>query len=800
MSFDLDDETVDDDIINIYRDSSYDHIDKIVSFLFELEFDKNDLKNILVEINRSAHSLKGDSNSLGFREIGAVAHKMESYIHALQNEVETFTDDSLSIFFNYMEQIKALLDTKFSKTQTENQVNDDKESIEKLYIFLNNCIEVLNKFNKENQNYDDINELFENNIQILQNNYKNDDISGILEKIIFHFSEIKEKNSEKDIFPLSSYLTDLSFHLEKKLDYQEKYQNNKEETKIDTFIEDINEKDDDRTIRVSLQKIDLLIDYSSELIANFVKYDHKLEELKEIYSFVNQIEYEKSYSNLAKLSKMLFTMTTDLKKDNLNFYSLVNNLNYDIKKTRMLPAKGLLEQMRVVARTAGMKLGKLVKFNITGQDTELDLFLLEKIKDPLSHIIRNSIDHGIETKEERDLSNKQQEATLELKVFLSGSDVVFEVKDDGKGINYEKIKSKAVSLNLVDAQKAEKLTKEELNVIMFMAGFSTSEKVTDISGRGVGLDVVKSTIESLGGLIKIDSEENIGTTFTMKVSLKLTNFESLILKLANKQFAIPSSYVSSIVAMNINDIIYENNQQFVLINENKLKIVDLSEVLNLKRENDLLPEDFFVLLLSVRENTVAFIIDELIEIKEIVMKDMGRQIRKMKNISGVTILGNGTPILVLNPYDIVASFETSFINSNILEKMRTEAVLKENIVKRKALVVDDSITTRTLEKNILESSGFDVRIAKDGLEGTEVLRSFSPDIVITDCEMPKMNGYEFTKWIRESGYKDLPVIMVTSLADNEFKMKGMEAGVDSYIVKGEFNQETFLDTISTLLV
>lgn len=800
MSFDNEDDDVDDDIINIYRDSSYDHIDKIISFLFELEFDKSDLKNILVEINRAAHSLKGDSNSLGFTEIGAVAHKMESYIHALQNEVEPFTDDSLSQFFNYMEKLKALLDLQFSKTQSEDEVADDKDAVETLSSFLNNCIAVVNKFSSENQNYDEISKLFDNNIKILQNDYKDDDINGILEKIVFHFSEIKANNSEKDIFPLSSYLTDLNFFLEKKLDYQKKYQAAEHETKSTNFVEETNEKDDDKTIRVSLQKIDSLIDYSSELIANFGKYDHKLDELKEINSFINQIEYEKSYANLSKLNKMVFKMVTDFKKDNLNFYSLVNNLNYDIKKTRMLPAKSLLEQMRVVARTASMKLGKLVKFNITGQDTELDLFLLEKIKDPLSHILRNSIDHGIETKAERELSNKSQESMLELNVFLSGSDVIFEVKDDGKGINYERIKNKALSLNLIDEEKAKQITKEELNLVMFMPGFSTADKVTDISGRGVGLDVVKSTVESLGGIIKIHSEKDIGTTFTMKVSLKLTNFESLILRLADKQFALPSSYVSSIVAMKLKDVLYENNQQFVLINKNKIKTVDLAEVLNLRRENSALPEDFFVMLLSVRDNTVAFIIDELVEIKEIVMKDMGRQIRKMKNISGVTILGNGMPILVLNPYDIVASFETSFVNSNILEKMRKEAVAKESIVRRKALVVDDSITTRTLEKNILESSGFDVRIAKDGLEGTQVLQAFSPDIVITDCEMPKMNGYEFTRWIRASEYKDLPVIMVTSLADNEFKMKGMEAGVDSYIVKGEFNQETFLETISTLLV
>lgn len=798
MSFDFEEaeNEFDEDIINIFKDSSYDHIDKITSFLFELEFDKSDLNNILVEINRSAHSLKGDSNSLGFSEIGVVAHQMESYIHTIQEDMSLFDENSLSTFFGYMEKIKELLDANFSNSQNETTKKDTVNYAE-LASFIEKVLELTNAFSQENQNFDSIIALFDTNIDLLKVNYQSEELNAIVERVDFYFNKIKENKAEPDIFSLSNYLVDLNLLLEKTVTYEKKqtYENLEKE---ETYFND--SKNDDKTIRVSLPRIDALIDYSSELISNFNKYDYKLSELSQIYALLTQIEMDKNYTDLPKVNKMLFNIYNTFKKDNLAFYSIINGLNYDIKKTRMLPAKALLEQMRVVARTSSMKLGKLVKLSLTGQEVELDLFLLEKIKDPLSHLIRNSIDHGIETRETRLTLNKAEEANLELNIFILGSDVVFEIKDDGKGLDYEKIKAKALNIGLINEEKALSITKEELQLIMFMPGFSTSDKVTDISGRGVGLDVVKSTIEALGGIIKITSEENKGTTFTIKVSLRMTNFESLILRLENKVYAMPISYVSSVISVNLKKMLYEDRQQMIMVNGNKIKLIDLSEVLNVTRKNAHLPEEVFVMIVSVRNNQVAFIIDELVEIKEIVMKDFGGQIKKLKNISGVTILGDGTPILVLNPYDLMASFEISFINSNILEKIRLETEIREAVIRKKALVVDDSITTRTLEKNILESSGFEVKVAKDGLEGTEILQSFNPDIVITDCEMPKMNGYEFTRWIRKSQYRDLPVIMVTSLADNEFKIKGMEAGVDSYIVKGEFNQETFLDTIDTLLI
>lgn len=793
MNFDSDEEEnfIDIDTINIYRDSSYDHIEKIMMLLFELEFDKSNLNNILVEINRSAHSLKGDSNSLGFIEIGSVAHKMESFIRSIQDDFSLFNDQALSDLFEYMSQIKELLDLKFKNDKKDSSENDI-QLYENLKIFL---LEVVSIISSENIDISNISQIFKKNISLLDIDYKNEDINNINLILKESFNNLSVENYEKSKFSILTSISDINSILNQIINKNETNLLDKTEKDIDSDY-----KDEDKTIRVSLQKIDSLIDYSSELISNFNVYDYRILEIGNIYSKLIDIDTSKDYSDLYKVNKMIFDLMSKIKKDNLTFYSIINNLNDDIKKTGMLSAKNLLEQMRIVARTSSVKLNKSVKFISSGEEVKLDIFLLEKIKDPISHIIRNAIDHGIEDKNTRIANNKSPESILTLNLFISGNEVVFEIKDDGKGINYDKVKNKALKLGLIDDEKYSSITKEELNIIMFMPGFSTSDTVTDISGRGVGLDVVKNTIENLGGSISINSLENIGTTFTISIPLKLTNFEALIIKLLDKKFAIPVSFVKKLVHININQIIEDNNQQFVLIGGEKIKVIDLCSVLNIDRENFKLLKEFFVMIISIREQSFAFIIDELSEIKEIVMKDFGGQIKKIKNISGITILGDGTPILVLNPYELVSSFEMSFINSFILEKIKQEFLNKELVNKKKALVVDDSITTRTLEKNILESSGFEVRIAKDGLEGTSVLQEFNPDIVITDCEMPKMNGYEFTKWIRNSNYKDLPVIMVTSLADNEFKLKGLNAGVDSYIVKGEFNQETFLDTIETLLL
>ncbi|MFN8672027.1 MAG: response regulator [Candidatus Sericytochromatia bacterium] len=765
----------DEEILAIYKNSSYEHIEKITSLLFELETDTTNLENILVEINRAAHSLKGDSNSTGFIKIGEIAHKMESYMGLIQKKEILFNNESLNELFNYVNKIKESLDNKFTSIKKEEVINNDYSNLKN---YLNELLDILNKNSEDDINYDKIINKINKNKNLLNLNYSRNEINSILEKLNAKISEFEKSKSEKIIFPIFSYISDLLKILE-------------EDNSI-SVINEINIKDD-KTIRVSLDKIESLLEYSSELIANLSKYDYIITQINELQNFINEKNYE-------ALNNKIFNIINSLKKENSHTNSIINNLNYDIKKIRMLPAKSLLEQMRIVARTASMKLGKLIKFNYTGNDIQLDLFLLEKIKDPLSHIIRNSISHGIEYKNERLKNNKNAEGLVELNIFISGSDIVFKIKDDGKGINYNKIKEKALNIGLITEEKANIITKEELNIIMFMPGFSTSDIITDISGRGVGLDVVKSTIESLGGFIKIDSEESKGTTFTIKISLKLTNFEALIFNLANKIFSIPVSYIENITSISLKDFFNKENKTTINFNNKEIKLFDLTEILNLTRSNEnKLPEELFIITICVRDNYIAFIVDSIIEIREIVMKDLGMQVKKLKNISGTTILGDGTPIFVLNPYDLISSIETSFINNKILEIIKSDIISKE-VKRRKALILDDSITTRTLEKNILESIGFEVKIATNGLEGTIAIKEFNPDIIITDCEMPEMDGYEFTRWVRNSEYKDLPIIMVTSLADNEFKLQGMEAGVDSYIVKGEFNQETFLDTIETLLI
>ncbi|MFN4150977.1 MAG: response regulator, partial [Candidatus Sericytochromatia bacterium] len=342
-------------------------------------------------------------------------------------------------------------------------------------------------------------------------------------------------------------------------------------------------------------------------------------------------------------------------------------------------------------------------------------------------------------------------------------------------------------------------TEEDIKQLIFVPGFSTADKVTDISGRGVGLDVVKSMIEELSGKIFVASETGKGTIFKLSLPLTLTTFDGFLVKSGEQTFAIPKSFVLRTLSIHSDEIVKTNNDMSILIEDQPVKIMFLSDILNIPSKP---LRNYMVLVLEAGSYTLALVVDEILESKKMFMKNLGTQLKRIKNFSGTTILGTGEPVLIINISDITGSvFSSTTFSSTALEAtMKITSETKEEKSKRRILVVDDSLTTRTLEKNILEFAGFEVILAKHGLEGKEMVEKHIPDLVLSDVEMPKMNGFQFTSWLKkESPFSNIPVIMVTSLASEEFKKKGVEAGADSYIIKGQFDQKKLIDTINELL-
>ena len=700
MDFEL---SVDPEIFEIFRTSAQDHLEKITEHLFRLENDSSQLIQVLIEIYRSAHTLKGDSNSVGLTQVGTIAHGMESYIGALQKEQDSFDEVKLNKLFTFAKEIRESLEEEERKL-------------------------------------------------------------GLAPVIINTTLEAQEEAYTEDV--VAGNVSDTS-------------------TKAQNWL------------RVNANKLDFLINRTGELGTYRAVYDKYISTVKE---WVYALRRSQEESRLKILKNRIETEAADLleqmRHHALVFDSLLDDLSIQLAQIRLLEFKTLFSSLRVTVKNTSLSLGKSIQFVTVGEDIKVDRFILEKLKEPLDHIVRNALDHGIESTQERILQNKNKTASIHLRVGLSGGDLLIELEDDGKGLDFNRIRTKALQLNLFPEEKIIAMSEQELTDLLFVQGFSTSETITNVSGRGMGLDIVKNIIENtLQGSILIRSQPGRGTRFSIRVSLQLTNFESVFIQVSDRVFAIPNTSLESIEALSPKLLLSGNEgQPFFSYRDQSVPLEDLAQILDIERVRPIAYDQGYVMIFQRESKIAAVIIDEILESRQIFMKPLGQQISKLKNISGATLQADGKPVLVLNPIEIID--EVSGFSKLVVHSKHD---VNLSVTRKKVLVVDDSITTRTLEKNILENSGFEVIIGTNGEEGCQLLAHHRPDIVITDCEMPLMDGYGFTRWIRASKYKQLPVIMVTSLADDEFKRRGVEAGVDAYIVKGEFNQQTFLDRITKLL-
>ncbi|MFN8576882.1 MAG: Hpt domain-containing protein [Candidatus Sericytochromatia bacterium] len=760
------DNSLSDEMKEIYINETQEHITKISSLLLEIEETKN--IEIFNELYREFHSIKGDSNALGFSKIGVFAHELETLITNSQKK-QYFEKSDLDNFYLEFEQMKVafnkILGIKKEVNTVRQTINNKKDT-----IILNYKEDSLKEKETRITNNK---KLLEDSLRVTNNKSKN----TINNKTTLNKTT---GNNKKSAF-----------------------------------------KSIDETIRVSTSKIDKIINLSDELLITKIGYDHRVSEISELIE--NLTTYKSSIKNIITkanenkntdedliqrliniqddintFSHKLNSNLKDLKKDTYTLSLLVDQIQSDSRNTRMLTASYLIEPLKIVVRNTSKKLNKSVFLHVSGEEIEIDRSIIERLKDPLSHIVRNSLDHGIESAEERKIKNKPSEAKLIIDVSISGNNIIFKISDDGRGINYHKISAKAVKLGIIAEEQSSYISEGDLNKIMFAPGFSTTEKITDVSGRGVGLDVVKSTIESIGGTISVVSVFGEGSSFILSVPLTLTTFDSILVNISGNKYALPKQFIQSTITITLDKIITNGINKEILIDNRPVRLLEFSTILEEKKSE--FTNEITVVVLESSDFMAAFIVDDFIESRKMVMKPLGSQILKVPNISGATIMGDGEPVLVLNPIEILNTIFSESFKIDSLDIKIVDSNKEAKRAKVRILVVDDSITTRTLEKNILESAGYEVVIGKNGLEGKEGVEKYSPDLIITDVEMPKMNGYQFASWVKkESTYSNTPVIMISSLATPELKQKGYDSGIDAYIVKGEFNQNKLLETINKLL-
>ena len=479
--------------------------------------------------------------------------------------------------------------------------------------------------------------------------------------------------------------------------------------------------------------------------------------------------------------------------------TMVDDLLDHTKKFSMQRCSMLLESLPKVVRNLARDMGKDVKLVVHGADIELDRRILEDMRDPLMHMLRNCIAHGIETPEVRQRKGKPPRGVLTVAIAQTGDrkiDIL--VSDDGAGINLAKVGSAAVKLGMLSQGSAEKLDEQQMLSLIFRSGVTTSTLVTDTSGRGLGLAIVREKVEKLDGQVVVETQPDVGTTFRLTLRQRLATLGGVLVRVDEHLLVLPLSNVESVVRVHKNDIKTVERQKTVQLSGQTVSLVRLGDVLELPRKApasdaaDKLP----VVVLRAMDRHLACIVDEIIHEQEVLVKSLGKQLIRVRNIAGATVLGTGRVVPVLNPTDLMKSAMKAphAVRSPTI-------VVDEREAKRAAvLLVEDSITARMLLKNILEGAGYVVKTATDGVDAWATLKTEDIDVIVSDVDMPRMNGFDLTVKIRGDGtLADLPVVLVTALESHEDREHGARVGANAYIVKSSFDQSNLLEVISRLI-
>jgi two-component system, chemotaxis family, sensor kinase CheA len=500
--------------------------------------------------------------------------------------------------------------------------------------------------------------------------------------------------------------------------------------------------------------------------------------------------------SVRSLEGKLTALRRTAEQDHLAVGKLVDDLLENSKKLLMLPLATLGGLLPKLVRDLSRDQNKEAELTIHGEDVKIDKRILEEMKDPLIHLLRNCIDHGVETPEKRRGAGKPARATITLAVSqVNGNQVELAVSDDGAGIDIEKVKAAAVSRGLIAHDDAEQLTESSALALVFEADVSTSPMITELSGRGLGLAIVREKTEKLGGRIAIESCRTAGTTIRMTLPLTLATFRGVLIKSAQRLFVVPTAQVERVTRFKLQDVQTVEGRNTLAMNGRAVALADLAEVLQLPAaRRDSAVETTPALILGTGEQRMAFAVDAVLDEREVLVKRLTKPLSRVRNIAGATVLGSGEVVPILNIPDLLKSAR----NRAAAVRM-TSPTQQTTTPSGKILVAEDSITSRMLLKGILESAGYVVKTAVDGIEAFTALRTENFDVLVSDVEMPRMNGFDLTLRIRaDRTLAELPVVLVTALESREDRERGIDVGANAYLLKSSLDQSNLLEALRRL--
>ncbi|GAA9176580.1 chemotaxis histidine kinase/response regulator CheAY2 [Helicobacter pylori] len=780
-----------DDLQEIMEDfliEAFEMNEQLDQDLVELEHNPEDL-DLLNRIFRVAHTIKGSSSFLNLNILTHLTHNMEDVLNRARKGEIKITPDIMDVVLRSIDLMKTLLVTiRDTGSDTNNgKENEIEEAVKQLQAITSQNLEGAKEGTKEAPKKENQEEAKKENIEENQENkakaptakdfasdnpladepdldYANmsaEEVEAEIERLLNKRQEAdKERRAQKkqEAKPKQEVTPQTETPKAPKTETKAKAKADTEENKAPSIGVE-------QTVRVDVRRLDHLMNLIGELVLGKNR-------LIRIYSDVEErYDGEKFLEELNQVVSSISAVTTDLQ--------------LAVMKTRMQPVGKVFNKFPRMVRDLSRELGKSIELIIEGEETELDKSIVEEIGDPLIHIIRNSCDHGIEPLEERRRLNKPETGKVQLSAYNEGNHIVIKISDDGKGLDPVMLKEKAIEKGVISERDAEGMSDREAFNLIFKPGFSTAKVVSNVSGRGVGMDVVKTNIEKLNGIIEIDSEVGVGTTQKLKIPLTLAIIQALLVGVQEEYYAIPLSSVLETVRISQDEIYTVDGKSVLRLRDEVLSLVRLSDIFKV----DAILEsnsDVYVVIIGLADQKIGVIVDYLIGQEEVVIKSLGYYLKNTRGIAGATVRGDGKITLIVDVGAMMDMAKSIKVNITTLMNESENTKSKNSPSDYIVLAIDDSSTDRAIIRKCLKPLGITLLEASNGLEGLEMLKNGdkTPDAILVDIEMPKMDGYTFASEVRKyNKFKNLPLIAVTSRVTKTDRMRGVESGMTEYITK-----------------
>ncbi|GAA9395226.1 chemotaxis histidine kinase/response regulator CheAY2 [Helicobacter pylori] len=779
-----------DDLQEIMEDfliEAFEMNEQLDQDLVELEHNPEDL-DLLNRIFRVAHTIKGSSSFLNLNILTRLTHNMEDVLNRARKGEIKITPDIMDVVLRSIDLMKTLLVTIRDTGSDANngKENEIEEAVKQLQAITSQNLEGAKEGTKEAPKKESQEEAKKENIKENQENkakaptaenasdnplanepdldYTNmsaEEVEAEIERLLNKRQEAdKERRAQKkqEAKPKQGVASKTETPKAPKTETKTKAKTDTEENKAPSIGVE-------QTVRVDVRRLDHLMNLIGELVLGKNR-------LIRIYSDVEErYDGEKFLEELNQVVSSISAVTTDLQ--------------LAVMKTRMQPVGKVFNKFPRMVRDLSRELGKSIELIIEGEETELDKSIVEEIGDPLIHIIRNSCDHGIEPLEERRRLNKPETGKVQLSAYNEGNHIVIKISDDGKGLDPVMLKEKAIEKGVISERDAEGMSDREAFNLIFKPGFSTAKVVSNVSGRGVGMDVVKTNIEKLNGIIEIDSEVGVGTTQKLKIPLTLAIIQALLVGVQEEYYAIPLSSVLETVRISQDEIYTVDGKSVLRLRDEVLSLVRLSDIFKV----DAILEsnsDVYVVIIGLADQKIGVIVDYLIGQEEVVIKSLGYYLKNTRGIAGATVRGDGKITLIVDVGAMMDMAKSIKVNITTLMNESENTKSKNSPSDYVVLAIDDSSTDRAIIRKCLKPLGITLLEASNGLEGLEMLKNGdkTPDAILVDIEMPKMDGYTFASEVRKyNKFKNLPLIAVTSRVTKTDRMRGVESGMTEYITK-----------------